>query len=111
DYVKWLMFFGAAIALIAIIAVERPPRRVLVAFAIGYFFNCMYALVEFGDGDAFQIPYATLDQLRWAEEIFELLALSSYMVGFTYIYTAPRTAGAAEQAMPATAPGRLTQTA
>ena len=103
DPVKLLMYFGAAAALVSIVWVERPPRRVIAAFAIGFFFNTLYALVEFGDGDYFQVPYATLDQLRWAEEIFELLALSSYMVGFAYVYTAPLTAAERDETAPAAA--------
>ena len=107
DYVKWLMYVGAAVALVSIAWVERPPRRVIAAFAVGYLFNSLYALVEFGDGDSFRVPYATLDQLRWAEEIFELLALASYMVGFSYVYTAPQAAAAAVEAAPAAELGSL----
>lgn len=107
DYVKWLMYLGAAVALVSIAWVERPPRRVIAAFAVGFLFNSLYALVEFGDGDSFRIPYATLDQLRWAEEIFEFLTLASYMVGFTYIYTAPQTVPASDEAARSPALGTL----
>lgn len=87
DYVKLILYLGAAVILIAIVAVERPATRVIAAFVVGYFLHSLYAVVEFGDGDSFTVPYFTLNQLRWAEEIFELLTLSAYLVGFVFIFT------------------------
>ena len=69
---------------------ERPGRLTSGALLLGYLFHCLYAGVEFGDGDYFRVPFLSLEALALAEEFFELLSLEAYLAAFLYIYTPSR---------------------
>lgn len=82
DYFKVGSWAAAAVALLMACRSERPSRLHMGAIALGYLFHSMYILVELGDGDLFQITFASKTVLLWAEEYLELFFLSCYFFGF-----------------------------
>lgn len=62
-------------------------RTVRNAFVAGFAWHTLYILVEIGDGEFFQLPFAN-ERLKAAEEVLELLFLACYMFGFAVRYLA-----------------------
>ncbi len=81
--VLWLMTAGV---LSFICLAERVFRRITYTLLTGYGFHSLYILVEVGDGDYFRLPFASVHQLKYAEELFELLFLSLYWLGLVTLY-------------------------
>lgn len=86
DHIKVAAWVAAAIALSVLRRVERLPRLSAGLLGLGYFFQSMYTLVDIGDGDYFRLPWFSNFTLFWAEELFELFSLTSYMLGFLFLY-------------------------
>lgn len=86
DHIKVAAWVAAAIALSVLRRVERLPRLSAGLLGLGYFFQSMYTLVDIGDGDYFRLPWFSTFTLFWAEELFELFSLTSYMLGFLFLY-------------------------
>jgi hypothetical protein len=85
DYIKIPMTLVAITGLVMLYRTEKPSRQVIQLFAVGFFFHVCYLAVDFGDGDFFQLPFA-IDNLYWAEEIFEMLAVQTYLAGLLVFY-------------------------
>lgn len=86
DYATLLLVLctgGAIIGFNRIDPFRRPERT---AFLFGYLFDLVHTATDLGDGEFFIMPLVTLVQLRWAEEILELLALSGYFAAFLLLY-------------------------
>ena len=87
DHIKVLQWFLAGGVIYLIDRFERSSSRTRIAFVIGYILHGFYVLSDIGDGDYFRISYASMSQLRWAEEYLELFALTAYCVVFIFLYT------------------------
>jgi hypothetical protein len=64
---------------------EKPSKQVIQLFAIGLIYHCGYLVIDFGDGDFFQLPF-TDSTLYLAEEVFEMLAIQTYFSGLLVFY-------------------------
>ena len=84
DLAKIVMWLAVPFVL-RYIARASELRIVTVAFVVGYLFHALYLLVEMGDGEFFQLPFAN-DNLKYMEEVFELLLLAAYFYGFAIQY-------------------------
>lgn len=86
DYIKIVMLLIAVAGLILLYQMERPSKKIIQFFATGFFLHLCYLTTDFGDGDFFQLPFA-IDNLYWAEEAFEMLAVQTYFAGLLIFYT------------------------
>jgi hypothetical protein len=77
DWVKVVMWLATPILLYYIAQIETAPRGSIVAMVAGFSLQTAYLLVEIGDGEVFMLP-ASVDVLKWSEEVFELLFLAAY---------------------------------
>ena len=84
DWVKVVMWIGAAFYLSIVARLERTSAASRRGMVIGYLFHSLYILVETGDGEFFSLPLP-IDVLKWAEEVFELLFLSGYLYAFVLL--------------------------
>ncbi len=89
DIVKVVMWVAVPFVLVYLVRMVRAPRLVRAAFAVGYVFHSLYIFVELGDGETFDLPFAT-ENLKYAEELFELLFLSCYLYAFANCYLRTR---------------------
>jgi hypothetical protein len=64
---------------------SRPARVMLLA---GYVLQTLWLLADLGDGDLFRVRGMTIRNLRYTEEVLELLFLGSFLVGFTCLMEA-----------------------
>ena len=85
DHLKIFQFIFAGIALYIVTRIEHPPTKTKISFIFGYVFHALYIFTDLGDGDYFRVPVVSLEQLRWAEEFFELFTLTLYCIGFVYL--------------------------
>ena len=81
DHIKVVTWLAAGAALFALSKVEQLPSIAKWGLVIGYFFHCMYMLVEAGDGDYFLLPMP-MEVIRTSEEYFELITLACYWYAF-----------------------------
>ncbi len=86
DYIKIVMLLIAVAGLILLYQMERPSKKIIQFFATGFFLHLCYLVTDFGDGDFFQLPFS-IDNLYWAEEAFEMLAVQTYFAGLLIFYT------------------------
>ena len=84
DIVKVILWLATPLVLRFVAQIDGW-RVVAIVFAVGYMFHTLYLLVELGDGEFFTLP-PSRNTLKWAEEIFELLFLTSYLAGFALRY-------------------------
>jgi len=92
DHLKAIQWTVTAGGIYVIHRIGASSLKARIAFLIGYIMNAFYVTVDFGDGDYFTMPFATLNQLQWAEEFLELFALTAYFIGFLSLYFATRRA-------------------
>jgi hypothetical protein len=85
DYIKIVMLLVVVSGLIILYRMEKPSRKVAKFFATGFFLHLCYLVTDFGDGDFFQLPFS-IDNLYWAEEAFEMLAVQTYFAGLMVFY-------------------------
>ncbi len=64
---------------------SRPARVMLLA---GYVLQTLWLLADLGDGDLFRVRGMTIRNLRYTEEVLELLFLGPFLVGFTCLMEA-----------------------
>ncbi len=95
DWLKIVLWVVTAFVLYAITRFEDVPMTSIVALVAGYVIQAMYLVVELGDGEYFDLPIS-IDTLKTAEEVFELLFLALYALGF-WLLVAHRQAHAARQ--------------
>ena len=82
DHVKLLQWVLTGAALVVIGWVERLAPQVRRTLVVGYVIHGVYLLTDLGDGGYFRIPYVSLSQLQWLEELLEISAMSVYFAGF-----------------------------
>lgn len=85
DHFKVTLWVMTAGVLWLICRAENAPRRIVCTFIVGYIFHSLYILVETGDGNYFRLPLVPIRQLKYSEEVFELLFLSSYWMGLVML--------------------------
>lgn len=85
DYIKIVMMLVAVAGLYLLYTIEKPSKKVIQFFAVGFMLHLCYLTVDFGDGDFFQLPISD-DVSHWAEEIFEMLAIQTYFAGLIVFY-------------------------
>jgi hypothetical protein len=85
DHLKLAQFIFAGVALYIVSRIEHPPTKTKFSFIAGYVFHALYIFSDLGDGDYFKVSVVSLEQLRWAEEFFELFTLAFYCIGFIYL--------------------------
>ena len=85
DHLKTAQWFLAGAALWLLYRLEQPGRAVLIFLTCGYLLHLLYLLTDVGDGDYFTIGFATEVQLKWAEELLELAAMSLYCMGLIWL--------------------------
>lgn len=81
DWVKIVLWIGTPFVLVAISRMLDADRPTNLAWIAGYVFHTAYLLVELGDGEFFDLPFAE-STLKGAEEVFELFFLAAYAFGF-----------------------------
>jgi hypothetical protein len=86
DYIKFAIMLVALTGLIMLYQMEKPAKQVIQLFAVGFFYHCGYLIIDFGDGDFFQLPFSN-STLYLAEEVFEMLAVQTYFSGLLVFYT------------------------
>jgi len=82
DHVKLLQWVLTGVALVVIGRVERIVAAVRRTLVVGYVIHGVYLVIDLGDGGYFRIPYVSLSQLQWVEELLEISAMSFYFAGF-----------------------------
>ena len=85
DYIKIVMMLVAVTGLYLLYTIEKPSKKVIQFFAVGFMLHLCYLTIDFGDGDFFQLPISD-DVSYWAEEIFEMLAIQTYFAGLIVFY-------------------------
>jgi hypothetical protein len=86
DYIKFVIMLVAVAGLAMLHQIEKPSKGVIQLFSIGFMLHICYLVVDFGDGDFFQLPFMDIT-LYWAEEIFEMLAIQTYFAGLMLFHT------------------------
>jgi len=81
DHIKVLLWAATPIALFLIHKVLNAPREIGLIFTAGWLLHSTYLAIDVGDGDYFALPFA-LTTLQWAEDICELLFVSTYLFAF-----------------------------
>jgi hypothetical protein len=92
DHVKVLQWLVAGGGVYFIHRVGVSSFKARISFVTGYILHTFYVTSDVGDGDYFRIPFASITQLAWAEEYFELFSLTAYFLGFLFLYAATRVA-------------------
>jgi len=85
DYIKIVMLLVAVTGLILLYQMEKPSRKVIQFFGMGFLLHLCYLTADFGDGDFFKLPIS-IDTLYWVEEAFEMLAVQTYFAGLMVFY-------------------------
>jgi hypothetical protein len=100
DFVILSIWFGAITAFAVLDSHERL-RTPELAFCIGgLVLHGLHSLVEFGDGEYFTMPLLALSQLRFIEELLEVLTLSAYLATFLLLQRTIRKRAAYRAANP-----------
>ncbi|TDJ44036.1 MAG: hypothetical protein E2O50_03700 [Gammaproteobacteria bacterium] len=86
DYIKFEIMLVAVAGLVMLHQIEKPSKGVIQLFSTGFMLHICYLVVDFGDGDFFQLPFMDIT-LYWAEEIFEMLAIQTYFAGLILFHT------------------------
>jgi hypothetical protein len=81
DHIKVAMWAASPVALFLIHRALSAPRAIAWIFAVGWVLHSTYLMIDVGDGDYFSLPVA-LPTLQWAEDICELLFVSTYLFAF-----------------------------
>ncbi len=81
DHIKVLMWAATPFALFLIHKALNAPTKIGIIFIVGWLLHTTYLIIDVGDGDYFSLPFA-LTTLQWAEDIFELLFVSTYLFAF-----------------------------
>ena len=80
DWLKIVLWIVTAFVLYTITRFEDVPITSIIAFVAGYAVQATYLFVELGDGEYFDLPIS-IESLKTAEEVFELLFLALYALG------------------------------
>ena len=81
DHIKVLLWAVTPILLFLIHRAMNAPRKIAWIFTVGWLLHSAYLTLDVGDGDYFALPFA-LATLQWAEDICELLFVSTYLFAF-----------------------------
>jgi hypothetical protein len=90
DHMKVAEWFIAIIGIGIIHLISVPCSYARKALLIGFLFHTCYILVDVGDGDYYTLPFGSVTQWRWIEELLELTALINYTLGMLSLHLATR---------------------
>jgi len=85
DYIKILMWLSGAVGIFLIYKIDKPIKIAMICLIIGYLCQTGWIITDMGDGDFFTLPIPR-SILLWQEEIFEVLAMEWFLVGFLFQY-------------------------
>jgi hypothetical protein len=81
DYFDLVVLLLTPIGLYLACLIESAPRLAMNAMKLGFFFQCLSALIDLGDGDLYEITLFGSNLMNVLTDISELIFIETYLFG------------------------------